>query len=76
MFPYAVEMERPLLLEPEKEYQLELYLQDSLAVLYVNRDVAFGFRMYNYKERNLGFFVCDGNLEVKDAAILLERETK
>ena len=73
MFPYAVEMERPLTLETDKEYELALYIQDTIAVLYVNNDVAFGFRMYNYQGRSLGFFVSEGNLEVKDAVIMTEQ---
>lgn len=72
MFPYAVEMERPLALEPGKDYELELYIQDTIGVLYVNRDLAFGFRMYGERERQLGFFISDGSLDVKDAAIWTE----
>lgn len=71
MFPYAVELERPLAMEAGKEYELELYIDGTLAVLYVNQDLAFGFRMYNWKDRNLGFFVEDGALTVSDAAIAL-----
>ena len=62
MFPYAVEMERPLQLVAGKEYELELYIQDSLAVLYVNKDVAFGFRMYNESGKRLGWFVSEGSI--------------
>ncbi len=69
MFPYAVELERPLKLEAEKEYELAVYIQGTLAVLYVNHDLAFGFRMYNEKGRQLGFFVSEGILEVKDIII-------
>lgn len=72
MFPYAVEMERPLRLEAGKEYDIEIYIQGTLAVLYVNNDVAFGFRMYNEKGRQLGFFVSEGTLEVK--AVTIEEE--
>ena len=72
MFPYAVEMERPLKLEPGKEYEIALYIQDTIGVLYINNDVAFGFRMYNWKNRHLGFFVSDGTMEVKNAAVLTE----
>lgn len=71
-FPYAVEMERPLDLEEGKTYELELYIQDTIGVLYVNHDLAFGFRMYGKRERCLGFFVSDGDLTVKDAAIWTE----
>lgn len=72
MFPYAVEMERPLVLEEDKEYGLEIYIQGTLAVLYVNQDLAFGFRMYNYQGRNLGFFVSDGDIEIRDVYVLTE----
>ena len=72
VFPIAVEMERPLKLEPGKEYEIALYIQDTIGVLYINNDVAFGFRMYNWKNRHLGFFVSDGTMEVKDAAVLTE----
>ena len=41
-------------------------------MLYINNDVAFGFRMYNWKNRRLGFFVSDGTVEIKDAAVLTE----
>ena len=69
MFPYATEMERPLRLEPGKEYELELYIEDTIALLYVNHDVAFGFRMYNEKGKNLGWFVSDGSIQVSDVEI-------
>lgn len=72
MFPYTVELERPLRMEEGKEYKLSIYIQDTLAVLYVNDDLAFGFRMYNEKDRCLGFFVSDGNIELKDVSILTE----
>lgn len=74
MFPYTVELERPLHMEEGKEYELALYIQDSLAVLYVNNDLAFGFRMYNEKGKKMGFFVSDGELEVKDVYLCTELE--
>lgn len=69
LFPYAAEMERPLRLEPGKEYGLELYMEDTIALLYVNRDVAFGFRMYNEKEKNLGWFISDGSIQISHVEI-------
>ena len=44
MFPYTVELERPLRMEKGKEYDLAIYIQGTLAVLYVNNDLVFGFR--------------------------------
>ena len=62
-------MELPLQLVAGKEYELELYIQDSLAVLYVNKDVAFGFRMYNESGKRLGWFVSEGSIRVWDVEI-------
>ena len=72
MFPYAVEMERPLKLIPGQEYEIELYIQDTIGVMYVNHDLAFGFRMYNECEKNLGFFVSDGDLRIDSVTIAEE----
>ena len=52
-----------------KEYGLELYMEDTIALLYVNRDVAFGFRMYNEKEKNLGWFISDGSIQISHVEI-------
>lgn len=74
MFPYAVEMERPLLLEPGKEYEIEIYIQDTVGLMYVNRDLAFSFRMYHSgKGSQLGFFVSEGTLEVLNTIIETEQ---
>lgn len=69
MFPYAVEMERPFTMEAGREYSLELYIDGTIGVLYVDHDLAFGFRMYNWKDRRLGFFVEDGTVTVTNASI-------
>lgn len=73
MFPYESEMERPLVMEAGREYELSLYIEDTMAILYVDNNLAFGFRMYNWKERHLGFFVSEGGLEVRDAVIMTEQ---
>lgn len=72
MFPYAVEMERPLALKPDRNYHLELYIQDSIGLLYVDRDLAFGFRMYDRSRQKIGFFVSDGDAAVRDLSIWTE----
>ena len=73
MFPYGVEMERPLDLEAGREYALDLYVDGTLGLLYVNRDLAFGFRMYNWLGRRLGFFLVGGNLTVSGLSLGTER---
>ena len=62
-------MERPMKLEPGREYGLELYIEDTIGLLYVDRDVALGFRMYNERDKNLGWFVLDGGIEIWDVEI-------
>ena len=44
-------------------------MEDTIALLYVNRDVAFGFRMYNEKEKNLGWFISDGSIQISHVEI-------
>ncbi len=66
MFPYAIEMERPIVLSPCVEYDISIYIQDSVGLMYINNDVAFSFRMYNKNENHLGFFVCDGEVKISD----------
>ena len=62
------------MLEPEKEYEIEIYIQDTVGLMYVNRDLAFSFRMYhNGKGKRLGFFVAEGTLEVMDTTIETEQ---
>lgn len=73
MFPYETEMERPLVMEAGRKYELSLYIQDTMAILYVDDNLAFGFRMYNWKERHLGFFISEGGLEVIGAVIMTEQ---
>ncbi len=75
MFPYAVEMERTLRMEPGKEYKVEIYIQDTVGLMYVDRDLAFSFRMYHSgKGSRLGFFVSEGCLEVTDTVIETEQK--
>jgi beta-fructofuranosidase len=67
-------MERPLPLEPGKDYEIEIYIQDTVGLMYVNRDLAFSFRMYhNGKGSRLGFFASEGILEVCNTEIETEQ---
>lgn len=66
MFPYTVEMERPVILTPGKDYRVKIFIQNSLVVLYVDDNLAFSARMYDYRNRKFGFFVSDGTAEIKN----------
>ena len=72
MFPYASEMERLYPFDGKKEIIVDIYVQGTMAVMYVNRDYAFGFRMYNYQNRKLGFFADGGKLHVSDVTVETE----
>lgn len=69
MFPYAVEMERPLALEPGKDYKVKVFVEDTVLVVYINDDIAMNARMYDYKDRRFGLFAIDGEMEVEDLGL-------
>ena len=60
MFPYEVEMERPLDMKAEKIIHVDLYIQRSILVAYFDNKVALSTRMFNYTKRNFGLFASDG----------------
>lgn len=55
-FPYDVEMEVPVRRPPDGVYLLEAVTERTVGVLYVNREAALSFRMYDLKDRDLGLF--------------------
>lgn len=59
--PYEVELERPIRLEPERNYRLCLINQKDLMVLYLDDDVALCTRKFDYAARRFGLFVANGN---------------
>ena len=72
MFPYASEIERLYPFDGVNEITVDIYVQGTMAIMYVNCDYAFGFRMYNYRNRKLGFFADGGKLRVSN--VVLETE--
>lgn len=70
LFPYAVEMERTFLMEPGKRYRVELFVDGSAAVMYVNRDAAFSMRLYDRRPGKFGWFVEHGTVHVSDVSML------
>ena len=61
-------LERPLVLEPGKTYQLQIIADDRIATLYID-GVALNTRLYAKPGQALSVYVVDGNLTVTDAAI-------
>lgn len=64
LFPYAVEMERPLAMEPGRPYRVELFVDGTMAVMYVDRDLAFGMRLYDRRPGRFGWFAEGGAVRV------------
>jgi beta-fructofuranosidase len=62
-FPWAVELERPLHLEPDRQHDVEIYIDHSTMVLYVDRDIAMSVRVYDLHNRKFGLAVADGSAE-------------
>lgn len=66
MFPYEVEMERPLPSEMGKRFHLEILADDTVLEIYVDNQVALGTRMFDLKDGALGLFVADGHAKFEN----------
>ncbi|MNL59801.1 hypothetical protein D3C87_1835560 [compost metagenome] len=62
-FPYDVELERPLKLLPEQEYELKVFIDGTICEVYVGGDVAMSARMYDIQQGKLALFVSQGAAE-------------
>ncbi|MCP1102345.1 beta-fructofuranosidase [Aequitasia blattaphilus] len=61
-------LERPIDLETEKTYHIQLIVDDTISVLYVD-GVAMCSRMYEELGNQLSLFVTDGKMEVKNIKV-------
>lgn len=68
-FPYDVEIERPIALIPGREYAVEIYVDHSIMVLYVNREVAMSVRAYDLHDRKFGLAAFDGDVRFADTRL-------
>lgn len=66
MFPYEVEMERPIVLHAGMDYHIKIFVQDTILEVYVNDEVALSSRMFNYTGRRFGLFVAEGDALFKN----------
>ncbi|AET57225.1 glycoside hydrolase family protein [Paenibacillus terrae HPL-003] len=46
-FPYDVELERPLKLLPDQEYELKVFVDGTICEVYVGGEVALSARIYD-----------------------------
>lgn len=72
MFPYEVEMERPIKLEPDIKYKVRIFIEDSVLVIYVNDEIALSTRMFNRKRRRFGLFVSEGSASFENIKLFTE----
>jgi beta-fructofuranosidase len=59
-FPYMVELERPIQVQPGMPVQMTIYLDGSLCEVYLDNQVAMSARMYNHPVGKWGLFVSEG----------------
>ncbi|MNI88660.1 hypothetical protein D3C73_1459810 [compost metagenome] len=62
-FPYDVELERPLKLLQDQEYELKVFIDGTICEIYVGGDVAMSARMYDIQQGKLAIFVSQGRAE-------------
>jgi beta-fructofuranosidase len=55
-FPYDVELETSVKQSADGTYELELLVEESTAVIYINHEAALSFRMYDYQQGQWGIF--------------------
>jgi beta-fructofuranosidase len=61
-------LERPVLLEANQKYHLQVIADDTIATLYLD-GVALNARVYAKAGHAIALYVVDGTLEIEDAAI-------
>lgn len=66
MFPYEIEMERPISMQPDKDYHVRVFVQETVLEVYVNDEIALSTRMFNYSGRRFGLFVAEGSAQFKN----------
>jgi beta-fructofuranosidase len=69
ILPYEVELERPLALEPDRDYFFRLVIEESICEVYIDDRVAMSARMHDLPESKLVFFVADGEARFADLAL-------
>jgi beta-fructofuranosidase len=72
--PHAVELERPATLEPGIPHQLEVLIDDTACVAYLDGQIAMSGRMYDRRSGCLGLFVGDGTARFTDIAVYVRTE--
>ncbi|MFJ5840240.1 GH32 C-terminal domain-containing protein [Streptomyces shenzhenensis] len=72
--PHAVELERPAPLAPQISHHLEVLVDDTAYVAYLDGEIAMSGRMYDRRTGGLGLFVGDGEARFTDTAVYTRTE--
>lgn len=67
--PFMAELERPVKLAPHSPVTLQIFVDDTVAVVYVNGKVAMNTRLYNLRNGSLAVFVDQGAAEFRDVRV-------
>ena len=73
-FPYEAELERPVCLEPDRIYDLEIVIEGDVVVTYLGGDTVLTARAFDYRGRRLGLFVENGSAVFSDVSIRVPEE--
>jgi beta-fructofuranosidase len=65
-YPYLVELERPIQLQPGKLITVTIYVDGTICEVYLDDQVAMSARMYDHPQGDWGFFVSEGCAEFSD----------
>lgn len=74
--PFFAELERKCLLEAEKEYQVEILVEDTACAVYFDGQTVMSARIYNIKKGRPGFFVSEGQGEFYDVHVKIRGKEK
>ncbi|MNC72973.1 hypothetical protein D3C75_1241010 [compost metagenome] len=58
-----MELERPLQLLPDQEYELKIFIDRTICEVYIGGEVAMSARMYDIQRGKLAMFVSQGTAE-------------
>ncbi|MCR2803569.1 glycoside hydrolase family 32 protein [Paenibacillus soyae] len=72
-FPYEVELERPIELQPEHEYKVIIFIDGSICEVYFNGEVAMSARMYDIERGKFSLFVSQGSACFKHVRLETQR---
>jgi beta-fructofuranosidase len=74
--PYAVELERAIVLEPGVPHRLEILVDGSALVAYLDRSVAMSARIHDRPQGDWGVFVSEGTATFSDLSVRVRRATR